>query len=131
TDFAYISCGTWGLVGVELDRPVLSEAARQANFTNEGGLDGRTRFLHNVMGLWLLSESLKHWQPQATDSQRSNYLVELLADAAKISGDVPIFDVNDSSFMAPGDIPTRIVGWYRARGERAPESRVELVRCIV
>ena len=51
---AYISCGTWGLVGVELEHPVTTDAAREANFTNEGGVDGRVRFLHNVMGLWLL-----------------------------------------------------------------------------
>ena len=55
-DFAYISCGTWGLVGVELSSPVLTPASRAANFTNEGGVDGRVRYLHNVMGLWLLSE---------------------------------------------------------------------------
>ena len=60
-DAAYVSCGTWGLVGVELDRPVVTEEARAANFTNEGGVDGRVRFLTNVMGTWLLSESLRTW----------------------------------------------------------------------
>ncbi len=59
---AYISCGTWSLVGLELDSPVLSEASRAANFTNEGGVDGRIRYLRNVMGLWLLSESIRAWQ---------------------------------------------------------------------
>ncbi|MFD1045620.1 FGGY family carbohydrate kinase, partial [Kibdelosporangium lantanae] len=58
---AYISCGTWSLVGLELDRPVLTEPARLANFTNEAGVDGTTRFLRNTMGLWLLSESLRVW----------------------------------------------------------------------
>jgi rhamnulokinase len=58
-NFAYISCGTWGLVGVELERAVVSEDSRLANFTNEGGVDGRVRYLHNVMGLWLLSESVR------------------------------------------------------------------------
>ena len=62
----YISCGTWGLVGVELNRPVLTEAARSANFTNEVGADGRIRFLRNVMGLWLLSESIRHWERGGT-----------------------------------------------------------------
>jgi rhamnulokinase len=61
-DAAYISCGTWSLVGVELEAPVLSEASRQANFTNEGGVDGRVRYLRNVMGLWLLSESIRTWE---------------------------------------------------------------------
>ena len=58
---AYISCGTWGLVGVELAHRVVDQAARSANFTNEVGADGRIRFLRNVMGLWLLSESVRQW----------------------------------------------------------------------
>ncbi|TDC53639.1 rhamnulokinase, partial [Jiangella ureilytica] len=60
-NFAYISCGTWSLVGVELDAPVLADAGRAANFTNEGGVDGTVRHLRNVMGLWLLSESIATW----------------------------------------------------------------------
>ena len=59
--FAYISCGTWALVGVELDRPVLSDESRQANFTNELGVGGTIRYLRNTMGLWLLQESLRTW----------------------------------------------------------------------
>lgn len=130
-DFAYISCGTWGLVGLELAQPVLSEAARRANFTNEGGIDGTVRFLHNVMGLWLLSESLRAWEPGATDAQRSSLLGELLAQSAKVDGSGPVFDVNDPIFMPPGDMPSRIRHWYLAHGERAPEGRAELVRCII
>lgn len=129
--FAYISCGTWGLVGLELDAPVLSEEARLANFTNEGGVDGRTRFLHNVMGLWLLSESLRHWEPAATDAQRSSLLGELLNEAARVPANAPVFDVNDPAFLPAGDIPVRIRNWYRSRGERGPETRAETVRCIV
>ena len=60
--FAYISCGTWSLVGVELDQPVLTEESRAANFTNEIGIDGTVRYLRNVMGLWLLQESLRTWR---------------------------------------------------------------------
>ncbi|MFC6234956.1 FGGY-family carbohydrate kinase, partial [Leucobacter soli] len=130
-DFAYISCGTWGLVGLELDSPVLDEAARAANFTNEGGLDGRVRFLHNVMGLWLLSESLRGWEPSATDAQRSSLLGELLDEAGRLGSGLPTFDVNDPAFLPPGDMPGRIAAWYREHGERVPEGRAEVVRCIV
>ncbi len=130
-DFAYISCGTWGLVGLELDAPVLRETAREAGFTNEGGLLGKTRFLRNVMGLWLLSESLRHWEPAATDAQRSSLLGELLETAARARFDGTVFDVNDPVFMAPGDVPGRVARWYAERGERAPESRAEIVRCII
>ncbi|NYE17988.1 rhamnulokinase [Microbacterium immunditiarum] len=129
--FAYISCGTWGLVGLELDRPVLTEDARLANFTNEGGVDGRTRFLHNVMGLWLLSESLRHWEPGATDAQRSSLLSELLEQAGRVRGPVPVFDADDSVFLPPGDIPGRIRAWCRQHEQPVPQGRDEIVRSIV
>lgn len=67
-NFAYISSGTWSLVGVELDAPVLSQASRSANFTNERGVDGTTRYLRNVGGLWLLSESMRRWEKEAHDA---------------------------------------------------------------
>jgi sugar (pentulose or hexulose) kinase len=71
-DFAYISCGTWSLVGMELDQLVLTEASRMANFTNEAGVDGTIRYLRNVMGLWLLQESVRAWADagQAADPGR-------------------------------------------------------------
>ncbi|HEY0247320.1 MAG TPA: rhamnulokinase family protein [Gryllotalpicola sp.] len=131
-DFAYISCGTWGLVGVELDTPVLTDAAREASFTNEGGVDGRVRFLHNVMGLWLLSESIRAWAgPDVTDAQRSSTLQQLLEQAALVAGPVPVFDVDDPRFLAPGDIPARIAQWCAERDVPAPRSRPEFVRSIV
>ncbi|QBE49101.1 rhamnulokinase [Leucobacter triazinivorans] len=130
-DFAYVSCGTWGLVGLELAAPVLSEEAYRANFTNEGGIGGTTRFLHNVMGLWLLSESLRHWEPGATDAQRSSRLSELLDEAARTGEGAPIFDVNDPVFLPPGDVPGRIRSWLAERGERVPETAAEIVRSIV
>src|SRR6202012_745195 len=77
-DFVYISSGTWSLVGMELDAPVLTEASRRAGFTNEAGLDGRTRYLHNVTGLWLLQESVRAW---AAAGQPVD-LTALLAEAA-------------------------------------------------
>jgi rhamnulokinase len=130
-DFAYISCGTWGLAGLELDKPVLTGSAREANFTNEGGVDGRVRFLRNVMGLWLLSESIRTWERPATTSQRSSELERLLDAAAQVRGPVRVFDVNDPRFLAPGDIPARITGWFAERGEQSPRSRPEYVRSII
>ncbi|WP_369054586.1 rhamnulokinase [Kineococcus terrestris] len=129
--FAYVSCGTWGLVGLELDAPVLTEDARRAGFTNEGGVDGRTRFLRNVMGLWLLSESLRHWEPAATDTERSALLGELLEAAARVEGPVAVFDVDDPVFMPPGDVPGRVRDWCREHGQPVPGSRPELVRSVV
>lgn len=124
---AYISCGTWGLVGVELEHPVLTEASRAANFTNEGGVDGRIRFLHNVMGLWLLSESVRSWERDGSAVD----LPALLAQAADVRGPVAVFDANDPAFLAPGDMPARIVAHCAKRGLPVPGGRPELVRSIL
>ena len=124
TDSAYVSLGTWGLVGLELDAPVLSEESRLANFTNEGGVDGTVRFLTNVMGTWLLSESLRTWG--------RDDLTALLAAAADVpAGDVPVVDVQDPRFVPPGDMPARIAAWCAEHDVRPPGDPATTVRCIV
>ncbi|MDN5822520.1 MAG: rhamnulokinase [Brachybacterium sp.] len=128
---AYISSGTWSLVGLELDEPVLSTAAREANFTNEGGVDDTVRFLKNVSGLWLLSESMRHWQAYSNDAQRSADLQSLLAEAEAVKFHFQVFDPADARFVPPGDMPKRIVDWYLDHGLRPPESPAEVVRCIL
>ena len=121
-DFAYVSCGTWSLVGVELEHPVLTEESRAANFTNEGGVDGRVRYLRNVMGLWILSEAVRGWGAD---------LGELLAQAAAYTGPVTVFDCDDERFLPPGDMPARIAAWCEENGVAAPDSRAALVRSIL
>ncbi|MCY7326217.1 MAG: rhamnulokinase [Microbacteriaceae bacterium] len=125
-NFAYISCGTWGLVGVELEHPIITDAARAANFTNEVGVDGRVRFLHNVMGLWLLSESVRTWESDG-------HTIDLpsLLDAAAVTAPVAVFDANDPSLLAPGDMPSRVAQLCRGRGEPIPASMAEFVRSII
>lgn len=123
----YISCGTWGLVGVELDMPVLTEAARAANFTNEVGADGRIRFLRNTMGLWLLSESIKHWERGCADVD----LARLLDQAASCPTPREVFDTDDPVFATPGDMPGRIEAWYSMRGLTPPKTRAETARAII
>lgn len=126
-DVAYISSGTWSLVGVELERPVLTDASREAGFTNEGGVDGRVRYLHNVMGLWLLSECIRDWER----SGETISLAGLLDQAAAVSTPVPVFDADDEAFLAPGDMPARIEAWLAAHDRPVPGSRPELVRSIL
>ena len=124
---AYISCGTWGLVGVEVERPVLSAEARAASFTNEGGVDGRVRLLRNVMGLWILSEPVRTWERAGTPIELST----LLQAAADVTSEVPVFDVDDSRFLAPGDMPERIDAWCAEHNVAPPRSRAEYARSII
>ena len=124
---AYISCGTWGLVGVEVERPVLTAEALAANFTNEGGVDGRVRLLHNIMGLWVLSEAVRTWE-------RAGHPIDLptlLDSAEEVAGPVPVFDVNDPRFLPPGDMPARIDAWCAQQGIAPPRTRAEYARSIV
>lgn len=121
--FAYVSSGTWSLVGLELDTPVLTDRARAANFANERGVDGRTRFLRNTGGLWLLQESLRTWREQGHDVD----LTGLLDEAARLPGAGPVVDVDDAVFVAPGEMPARIA--HVAGSDLATPAHT--VRCIV
>lgn len=125
--FAYVSCGTWSLVGVELERPVLTEESRKANFTNEGGLDGRIRYLRNVMGLWLLQESLRAWERAGQPAD----LPTLLGAAADQPAGGPVVDPDAPAFLPPGDMPARIQAACRRTGQPEPEGQAQLVRCIL
>jgi len=120
--FAYISCGTWSLVGVELAAPVLTKQSRLANFTNELGVDGTVRYLRNVMGMWLLQECLRVW-PDASQA-------DLLAEAATLPRRA-VIDPDDPVFLPPGDMPGRIANACRRRDQPVPATRAETVRCIV
>ncbi|GAA0969846.1 rhamnulokinase family protein [Actinocorallia libanotica] len=124
-NFAYISCGTWSLAGVELPAPILTEESRTANFTNEAGVDGTVRYLRNVMGMWLVSESMRTWNMPASE------LPALLAAAAEAPGLRSVIDPNDPSFMPPGDMPSRITAYCSRTGQPAPGTRAETVRCIM
>jgi rhamnulokinase len=126
-DFAYISCGTWSLVGMELDRPVLTESSRRANFTNEAGVDGKIRYLRNVMGLWLLQESLRTWE----DAGLPASLETLLGGAARLPGLAAVIDPDMPVFLPPGDIPARIAAECRRTGQVPPRSAAETVRCVL
>lgn len=120
--FAYISSGTWSLVGLELDAPVLTDEARAANFTNEGGVDGRTRFLRNVMGLWILQECQRVWGDDLDD------LLRAAADAPPFA---VLIDPDAPEFLAPGNMPARIDEHCRTTGQEPPRSRGAAVRCIL
>ncbi|SDO61126.1 rhamnulokinase [Klenkia soli] len=125
--FAYVSCGTWSLVGVELPAPVLTDDSRAAGFTNELGVDGTVRYLRNVMGLWLLSESIRTWSAAGLPAD----LAELLSAAARVPAFTAVVDCDDPRFLAPGDMPARIAQLCSETGQTPPQSQAETVRCIL
>jgi len=125
--FAFISSGTWSLVGVELDKPVLSEESLAAGFTNERGVDGSILFHRNVMGLWLLQESIRTWERLG----RSFSLEELLSWAAVEPPLRSVFDPDDPVFFPPGDIPARITNLCRSLGQPTVETPAQITRSIL
>ena len=119
---AVLSSGTWSLLGLELQEPVLSAQACEYNLTNERGVDGTIRLLRNVMGLWLVQECASRWNASYE---------ELRSLAAEARADVPLFDPDDESLLRPGDMPARIADACAALGQDRPDDRGEIVRSIL
>lgn len=127
---AYVSCGTWSLAGLEVEQPILTEAARAANFTNERGVDGTIRFLRNIMGMWLLEECRRVWSRQDRAAGLAEH-TDLVAQAAAAPPFAAVINPDDPDFAAPGDMPARIDAFCRRTGQRPPTSRGSLVRTIL
>jgi rhamnulokinase len=125
-NWAYISSGTWSLVGLELARPLISSAGQSANFTNEGGVFGSTRFLKNVMGLWLLQSCQRHWEAQGQPQS----LAALLAAAAEEKPFAALINPDDPTFLAPDDMPATINAWLLEHGQQPVQSPGALARSI-
>jgi rhamnulokinase len=124
---AYISSGTWSLVGVELDAPVLTPEAFAANVTNELGADGTVRALKNVTGMWLLEECRRTWHLEGRDYE----MPELLKLASDAKAFTTLIDPNDPLFAPPGGMPERIHTYCVERGLTPPQSDGEYAICIL
>ena len=125
-DWAYLSSGTWSLIGVELPAPLLTAAARARNFTNEAGFGGTTRFLKNIVGLWLLQECRRGW---ALAGRNYDYAT-LAAEAELAMPFGALIDPNDARFWKPDDIPEKIAAYCHETGQPAPETPGQFTRCI-
>jgi len=124
---AFISSGSWSIVGVETDEPVLDRAALEAGFTNEARADGGNRLIANITGLWILQECQRAWRLDAPAAD----LAELLAWAERSESLGVVLDTNDPTFMSPGQMPAKIAQYCRDRYDRAPSSRGQIVRLIL
>jgi rhamnulokinase len=124
--FAYISSGTWSLIGLEVNTPILTEAAYRANVTNEGGPYGTFRYLKNVMGLWLAQQSRATWRGQGSDYSYDD--LTRLAEAAEPFRS--LIDPDAPEFLPPGDMPERVRAFCRATDQPVPESVGQVMRAI-
>jgi len=125
--WAYISSGTWSLMGVERTRPVLTEACRELNFTNEIGYAGSVRLLKNIVGLWIMQECRREWARQGREYDYAT-LIQKAAAAPAIG---PLINPSDPRFIAPGDMPKRIADYCVESGQMPPDSVGEAVRCAL
>jgi rhamnulokinase len=125
--WGYISSGTWSLVGVELQQPIMTPLALAANCTNEGGVFGTTRFLKNVMGLWLLQECQRQW---ARDGHVIDYST-LLADVEGVPAFAALIDPDDPRFLAPEDMPGAINAYLLEHGQAPLQAPETFARCIM
>lgn len=125
--FAYLSCGTWSLMGTEVKHPVMTETVRELNFTNEGGAGGTYRLLKNIMGLWIVQECRRTWEREGS--------ALAYPELVRLAGEAPSFaaciDPEDDVFLAPGDMPERVRSYCRRTGQRVPEGPGEIVRIVL
>jgi rhamnulokinase len=125
--WAYLSSGTWSLMGVEWPKPILNDACRELNFTNEIGYGGSVRLLKNIIGLWLLQECRRDW---AGRGQAYEY-DQLIQFARQAPPFVSLINPADQRFLSPDDMPARIQGFCRETGQAAPETPGAMTRCIL
>ncbi len=126
-DYAFISCGTWSLMGVEIDQPIMTEDSLRFGFTNEGGAEQKIRMLKNIMGLWLLQECKRQWELEG-DSLSFAHMQEM----AKLEPGLQSYvDPQDPVFLAPGNMPERIRLYCAETGQTVPQTKAELIRCVV
>ncbi len=126
-NWAYISSGTWSLIGVERQQPLITPAARLANYTNEGGVFGTTRLLKNVMGLWLLQACQNVW---ASHGYQKSY-DDLLAEANASTPFQALIDPDDARFLAPADMPEAINAYLVEHGQSSLHTSAAITRCIM
>jgi rhamnulokinase len=122
-DYAYISCGTWSLVGIESEKPIINDQAMNLNFTNESGV-GCIRFLKNVAGLWLVQECRRTWAQSGNEYSFSD-LTRMAYEAEPFGC---VIDPDDPIFAKPGDMPSRIREYCRKTGQVSPETPGEVIR---
>ncbi|GAB6010266.1 rhamnulokinase [Dysgonomonas reticulitermitis] len=125
-NFAYLSSGTWSLMGIEVDAPIINEDSFKLNFTNEGGVEGTVRFLKNITGMWLLEQCRKEWE---IAGKQYTY-PEIVALSGSVNGFQSLVDPDHPSFANPGSMTRAIADFCKETNQKAPENDAEYIRCI-
>ena len=127
TRWAYLSCGSWSLLGIERADPLISETARNANYTNEAGLDGTIRLLKNLTGLWVMQECERAWKEEG-----ATYTYDLLMEETVAATSNGFYlDLNDPRFSLRGNMEQKLKDYCREAGAPIPENRGQIVRAIL
>lgn len=124
-NWAYLSSGTWSLLGIESHVPLVSEKTLKMNFTNEGGVNGTTRFLKNIMGMWLIQECKRIWDEENEMDWQDIVDLSNTAEPFKY-----LINPDDPTFLNPGDMPLAIHDYCRKTNQPIPETKGEIARCI-
>jgi rhamnulokinase len=125
-NFVYLSSGTWSIMGIESSRPIISEHTRQLNFTNEGGVEGTTRFLKNIMGMWLIQEVQRIWEEEGT-----KYTWPQMVYLARNSEPFKfLINPDDPMFLNPRDMTQAVRDYCYQTAQGTPQSHGETIRCI-
>lgn len=124
-NWAYLSSGTWSLLGIESPVPLVSEQTLEMNFTNEGGVEGTTRFLKNIMGMWLIQECKRIWDAQSVLGWHE--IVALSSNAKPFKS---LINPDDAGFLNPGNMPKAVQDFCERTNQPVPQSKGEIARCI-
>jgi rhamnulokinase len=125
--YAYLSSGTWSLLGVELSKPIINDTTYNLNYTNEGGFNKTTRLLKNIMGLWIFQECKREW-----DKEGEKMTYDELEDNAEEADEfVSFIDPDDDIFYTPGNMPEKIIEYCKKTGQTVPKGKSGIVRCIM
>lgn len=126
-NFAYLSSGTWSLLGLETEKPVINDTTFKLNYTNEGGINRRVRLLKNIMGLWIIQECKRHWD-KTEEVLGFGELVEL---AQKEKPFLAFINPDDDVFYTPGNMPNKVAEYCKKTGQKVPETKGQIVRCVM
>jgi rhamnulokinase len=125
--WCYISSGTWSLMGVEIDKPLINDKALKYNYTNEGGVGGTIRFLKNIMGLWLVQECRRQWEKEG----KAFDYAELTRLAGEAEGLRSIINPDHTPFLSPGEMPYKIASFCADTKQPVPTTPGQFVRCCL